>query len=88
MKLLQAKTEYAMAHAFTAVMNGRELSRFMDIPKELVEQRVIVTIDPLEKQLPGVEAKLQKLFAEAPTIKVTATVMIDSLLDEMNDALS
>lgn len=77
-----------MAHAFTAVMTGRELSRFLDIPKDLIEQRVLVTIDPLEKQLSGVEAKLQKLFAEAPTIKVPATVRIDALMDEMNDALS
>jgi hypothetical protein len=42
----------------------------------------------VEKQLSGVEAKLQKLFAKAPTIKVPAAVRIDTLMDEMNDALS
>lgn len=77
-----------MAHAFTAVMNGRDLSRFLDIPKELVENQVLITIDPLKKTSPRADATLKKLFADAPTIKVPAAVRIDALMDEMNDDLS
>lgn len=77
-----------MAHAFTAVMNGRDLSRFLDIPKDLVEHQVLITIDPVEKNVSRAETTLQKLFADAPNIKISDTVRIDALTDEMNDALS
>ena len=77
-----------MAHAFTAVMNGRDLCGILNIPRDLVERKVLITIDPVEKTTPPAAALMQKLFANAPNIKVSNDVRIDHLMDEMNDALS
>ena len=77
-----------MAHAYSAVMNGRDIFRFLDIPKELVDRRILITIDPIEESVFDTASKLQKLFADAPSIKIPKKVQIDSLMEEMNDALS
>jgi hypothetical protein len=72
--------EKAMEHAYTAVMNGRDIFRFLDIPKELVDRQILITIDPLEKTTFYPAATLQKLFADAPKIKISKKIKIDSLM--------
>jgi hypothetical protein len=77
-----------MGHAYSAVMNGRDLYRFMDIPKELIDRQIFITIDPVEKPISTAAVTLQKLFADAHKIKIPKKIKTDSLTEEMNDALS
>jgi len=37
-----------MAHAYTAIINGRDVRRFLDIPESLYDRRILITIDPVE----------------------------------------
>lgn len=76
-----------MAHAFTAIMNGRDVQPFLRIPDNLLDRKIILTIDPVEKPQALIPKKLQTLFAKAPHIKIPKNIAIDSLMDEMNDAL-
>ncbi len=77
-----------MAHAYTTVINGRDIYRFLDIPKSLIDRQIRITIDPVEKMefLPAVT--LKKLFTDAHEIKIPKKIRIDSLMEEINDALS
>ena len=77
-----------MAHAFTAIMNGRDIRQFLDIPDNLLDRKILLTIDPVETPLPAVSDKLQLLFTNARNIKIPKNIAIDPLMDEMNDALS
>lgn len=77
-----------MAHAYTAIMNGRDIRRFLDIPENLYDRKVLITIDPLDASSPPVSDKLRTLFANAPTIRIPSNISIDALMEEMNDALS
>lgn len=77
-----------MGHAYSAVMNGRDLYRFLDIPKELIDRQIFITIDPVEKTISPATVTLQKLFADAHKIKIPKKIKIDSLMEDMNDALS
>ena len=77
-----------MPHAYTAVMNGRDVYRFLDIPKELVDRQIFITIDPVEKITSPAAVTLLKLFADAPKIKIPKKIKIDSLMEDMNNALS
>jgi hypothetical protein len=76
-----------MPHAYTAVMNGRDICRFLDIPKELIDRQILITIDPVAKTTTPAVGTLQKLFADAKKIKIPKQVRIDSLMEEMNNAL-
>lgn len=76
-----------MAHAFTAIMNGRDIRRFLDIPDNLLNRKVCLTVDPVDTPLPNVSGKLQSLFANAPQTRISKKIAIDALMDEMNDAL-
>jgi hypothetical protein len=80
--------EKIMPHAYTAVMNGRDVYRFLNIPKELVDRQIFITIDPVEKIPSPTAVTLQKLFADAPKIKIPKKIRIDSLMEDMNNALS
>ena len=77
-----------MAHAYTAVINGRDICRFLDIPKDLIDRQIFITVDPIEKAAPPAIDTLQRLFADAHTIKIPKQIRIDSLMNDMNDALS
>ena len=77
-----------MAHAYTTVINGRDIYRFLDIPKNLIDRQIRITIDPVEKTEFPAAVALQKLFADAAKIKIPKKTKIDSLMDEMNDAVS
>lgn len=76
-----------MPHAYTTIANGKDISRFLDIPKHLINKNVKITIDPVEDTCTTVGDALQKLFASAPNIKISKRVKIDKLMDEMNNAL-
>ena len=77
-----------MAHTYTTIMNGRDIYRFLDIPRELIDRQILITIDPVEKADPRAASTLQKLFADAPKIKIPKKIKIDALMKDMNDALS
>jgi hypothetical protein len=77
-----------MAHACTAVMNGRDIYRFIDIPKELIDRQIFITIAPVDTTCSSLTPTLRKLFTDAPKIKIAQKIRIDSLMDEINDALS
>lgn len=77
-----------MAHAFTAIMNGRDVRPFLHIPDNLLDCKILLTIDPIEKPQLLTSDRLQTLFANAPHIRIPKSIAIDSLMDEMNDALS
>jgi hypothetical protein len=77
-----------MAHAFTAIMNGRDIRQFLNIPDNLLDRKILLTIDPLETPLPAEPDKLQLMFTNARHIKIPKNIAIDPLMDEMNDALS
>ena len=77
-----------MAHAFTAIMNGRDVRPFLHIPDHLLDRKILLTIDPVDKPQPLTSDRLQSLFANASHIKIPKNIAIDSLMDEMNDALS
>ena len=74
-----------MAHAYTTVINGRDIYRFLDIPEYLIDRQIRITIDPVEKTEFPAAATLQRLFADAPKIKIPKQIKIDSLMEEMND---
>lgn len=76
-----------MAHAYTAIMNGRDVRRFLDIPKSLHDRRIRITVDPMEAAPQSVSDKLQILFAKAPAVRIPMNIVIEALTDEMNDAL-
>ena len=80
--------EKIMPHAYTAVMNGRDVYRFLDIPKELMNRQIFITIDPVEKITSPAAVTLQKLFADAHLIKIPKKIKVDSLMKDMNNALS
>ncbi len=77
-----------MAHDYTAIMNGRDIRRFLDIPENLCNRRIIVTIDPVDASPPPVPNKLKTLFANAPNVRIQSNISIEALTEEMNDALS
>jgi hypothetical protein len=77
-----------MAHAYTAIMNGRDIRRFLDIPENLRNRKILITIDPVEVSPPPVSDRLLTLFANAPSITIPKDIAIDALTNEMNDALS
>ena len=77
-----------MAHAYTAIMNGRDIRRFLDIPENLCNRRILITIDPVEALPAPVSNRLLTLFANAPNIRIPTKISIETLTDEMNDALS
>ncbi len=77
-----------MSHTYRAIMNGRDIYRFLDIPKELIDRQILITIDPVEKTNSQAVTTLQKLFSDAPQIKIPKKIKIDSLMKDMNDALS
>jgi hypothetical protein len=74
-----------MAHAYTAIMNGRDVRRFLDIPQSLYDRRILITVDPVEAAPQHELDKLQTLFAKAPTIRIPSEIVIEALTDEMND---
>ena len=76
-----------MAHAYTAIMSGRDIRRFLDIPENLCDRKILITIDPVDISPPPVSDRLQVLFANAPSIRIPTTISIDTLTEEMNDAL-
>jgi hypothetical protein len=82
---LQQAKELTMAHAYTAIMNGRDICRFLDIPENLRDRKILITIEPVEVP---VSDRLLTLFANAPTIRIPKDIAIDALTEEMNDALS
>jgi hypothetical protein len=77
-----------MAHAYTAVLNGRDIYRFINIPRELINRRILVTIDPVENEVSPATETIKKLFADARKIKIPKKIRIESLTEDMNDALS
>lgn len=77
-----------MAHAYTAIMNGRDIRRFLDIPENLRDCKILITIDPVETSAPPVSDRLQTLFVNAPALRIPQDIAIDTRMDEMNDALS
>lgn len=77
-----------MAHAYTTVINGRDIYRFLDIPNNLIDRQIRITIDPVEKMEFPPAVALKKLFADAHEIKIPKKIKIDSLMEEINDALS
>jgi hypothetical protein len=79
--------EENMAHTYTTIMNGRDIYRFLDIPREFIDRQILITIEPIEKPNSKAAITLQKLFSDAPKIKIPKKIKIDSLMKEMNDAL-
>ena len=77
-----------MAHTYTTIMNGRDIYRFLDIPRELIDRQILITIEPVEKPDSQAAITLQKLFSDAHKIKIPKKIKIDALMKEMNDALS
>ncbi len=77
-----------MAHTYTTIMNGRDVCRFLDIPKELIDRQIIITVDPVEQTNSQAAGALQKLFSDAPKIIISKNIKIDALMKDMNDALS
>ena len=77
-----------MAHTYTTIMNGRDVCCFLDIPKELVDRQIIITVDPVEQTNSQAAVALQKLFSDAPKIIIPKKIKIDALMKDMNDALS
>lgn len=75
-----------MPHAYTAVMNGRDIYRFLDILKDLIDTQIFITIDPLEQITSPAAVTMKKLFADAPKIKISKKIRIDSLMENMNNA--
>jgi hypothetical protein len=85
---LADKKELTMAHAYTAILDGRDIRRFLDIPENLLDCKILITIDPVETSAPIVSERLQTLFANAPALRISKDTAIDAITDEMNDALS
>lgn len=71
-----------MAHAYTTIMNGRDVRRFLDIPKTLHNSRILITVDPVDAAPQTVSNKLQVLFAKAPTVSIPTDIVIEALIDE------
>jgi hypothetical protein len=75
--------ELNMAHAFTAIMNGRDVRPFLHIPDNLLDCKILLTVDPIDKPQPLVPDRLQALFANASHIRIPKNIAIDSLMDEI-----
>lgn len=76
-----------MPHAYTTVARGKDICRFLDIPHYLINKNVKITVDLFEDTSNSTDDVLQKLFANAPNIKVPKKVKIDRIMNEINNAL-
>jgi hypothetical protein len=73
--------------SFTTIISGKDINKFISIPKEFIDHEIRVTLEPIEDKGDKNVDDLLSLFTKAKSVKISPDIDIDVLMNEMNDVV-
>lgn len=69
---------------YTTTADAKELIKILPLPKELMNMKFKVTVEPIKDEK-KVVSEMKKIFREAKKIRVSPKINIDKTANEIND---